>query len=75
MPKVRCSRRQLLRAATAIIGALAAVKPARPARAQARTVAAEPITPARIEAAKQEGTVAFYTAMDLPVAEKFAKIF
>ena len=75
MPRVRFSRRQLLRAATALAGALAAGKPARPARAQARAVAAEPITPALIEAARKEGKVAFYTAMDLPVAEKFAKAF
>jgi iron(III) transport system substrate-binding protein len=75
LPKVRFSRRQLLRAATAVVGAIAAGKPGRPARAQARAVAAEPITPALIEAAKKEGKVAFYTAMDLPVAEKFAKAF
>ena len=36
---------------------------------------AEAITPALIEAAKKEGKVAFYTAMDLPVAEQFAKAF
>ena len=30
---------------------------------------AEPVTPALIEAAKKEGKVAYYTAMDLPVAE------
>jgi iron(III) transport system substrate-binding protein len=65
----------VLRAATAIVGALVAGKPARPARAQARAVAAEPITPALLEAAKKEGKLAFYTAMDLPVAEKFAKTF
>ena len=33
------------------------------------------ITPALIEAARTEGKLAFYTAMDLPVAEKFAKTF
>ncbi|HYZ45305.1 MAG TPA: extracellular solute-binding protein, partial [Xanthobacteraceae bacterium] len=65
----------MLRAATALAGALAAGKSARPARAQARAVAPEPITPALIEAAKKEGKLAFYTAMDLPVAEKFAKTF
>jgi len=37
--------------------------------------AAEAVTPALIEAAKKEGKLAFYTAMDLPVAEKFAKAF
>src|SRR5262249_5051982 len=47
----------------------------RGARAQARATAAEPITPALVEAAKTEGKLAFYTAMDLPVAEKFAKTF
>jgi iron(III) transport system substrate-binding protein len=75
LPKVRWSRRQVLRAATAVMGALAAGKPARPARAQARAMAPEPMTPALIEAAKTEGKLAFYTAMDLPVAEKFAKTF
>jgi iron(III) transport system substrate-binding protein len=34
-----------------------------------------PITPALIDAAKREGKLAFYTAMDLPVAEKLAKVF
>ena len=37
--------------------------------------AAEPVTPALIEAAKKEGKLAFYTAMDLPVGEKFARAF
>ena len=36
---------------------------------------AEAVKPALIEAAKKEGKLAFYTAMDLPVAEKFAKAF
>ena len=34
---------------------------------------AEPITPALIEAAKKEGKVVFYTAMDLPVAEPWPR--
>jgi iron(III) transport system substrate-binding protein len=34
-----------------------------------------PITPALIEAARKEGKLAFYTAMDIPVAERFAKAF
>src|SRR6185369_8298826 len=37
--------------------------------------AAEPITQALIDAAKKEGKLAFYTAMDLPVGEAFAKAF
>src|SRR3979411_233582 len=44
-----------------------------PARAQAP--AASAITPELVAAAKKEGKVAFYTAMDLPVAEKLAKAF
>jgi iron(III) transport system substrate-binding protein len=36
---------------------------------------AETVTPALIEAARKEGKLAFYTAMDLPVAERFAKAF
>src|SRR5262247_1242963 len=75
MRKVRFSRRELLTAAAA--GALVshAGEVPRPARAQARAAAAEPITPALVEAATKEGKLAFYTAMDLPVAEKFAKAF
>jgi iron(III) transport system substrate-binding protein len=43
----------------------------------ARAAAPEPsaITPALVAAAKKEGTVVFYTAMDLPVAEKLARAF
>ena len=37
--------------------------------------AAEPITPALIEAAKKEGKVVWYTSVDLPVAEKVGKAF
>ena len=33
------------------------------------------VTPALIEAARREGKVAFYTGMELQVAEKFAKAF
>jgi len=37
--------------------------------------AAEAITPALVEAAKKEGRVAFYTAMDLQLAEHYGKVF
>src|SRR5262252_2124908 len=75
MSGIRFSRRELLTAVAA--GALAshAGELMRPARAQTRAQAAEPITPALVVAAKKEGKLAFYTAMDLPVAEKFAKTF
>ena len=78
MSGIRLSRRDLLTASTAVAaGALAshAGELMRPARAQTHATAAEPITPALVEAAKKEGKLAFYTAMDLPVAEKFAKTF
>src|SRR6516225_6364746 len=78
MSGTRFSRRDLLTASTAAAaGALASQAGGlmRPARAQTRAPAAEPITPALVEAAKKEGKLAFYTAMDLPVAEKFAKTF
>ncbi|HVD73795.1 MAG TPA: iron ABC transporter substrate-binding protein, partial [Xanthobacteraceae bacterium] len=76
MSKIRFSRRDVFRASAAI-GALVspAVTSVRPVRAQARAPAAEPITPALVEAARKEGKLAFYTAMDLPIAEKFAKTF
>jgi iron(III) transport system substrate-binding protein len=37
--------------------------------------AAEAITPALVEAAKKEGKVTFYTAMDLQFAEHYGKVF
>ena len=63
------SKRDVLKAGTA----LAATMFAAPLRAQAPEPAA--ITPALVEAAKKEGKLAFYTAMDIPVAERFAKAF
>jgi iron(III) transport system substrate-binding protein len=65
------SRRQVLKAAGA-----AAVAGSFPA---ARVLAAAPpavsITPELVAAATKEGKLNFYTAMDLPVAEKLAKAF
>src|SRR5215475_10498958 len=46
---------------------------AQPVRAAAPVPTA--ITPALIEAARREGKVSFYTAMDIAVAEKFGKAF
>ena len=45
------------------------------ARVVSAAPAAEPVTPAMIEAAKKEGKVTYYTAMDLSVAEPVAKAF
>ena len=63
------TRRQLLTTSAAAGAALFAA----PLRAQAP--AASAVTPALVAAAQKEGKVAFYTAMDLPVAEKLAKAF
>jgi iron(III) transport system substrate-binding protein len=45
------------------------------ARVVSAAPAAEPVTPALVEAAKKEGKVTYYTAMDLSVAEPLAKAF
>ena len=69
MTRSRFSRRDVLKASTVIAaGAFAS-----PLRAQAP--AAEAITPALIEAARKEGKLAFYTAMDLQLAERFGRTF
>ena len=67
MSRSRFSRRDVLKASAVLASAGATV----------RVRAAEPaaITPALIDAARKEGKLAFYTAMDLPVAERFAKAF
>lgn len=72
MPKLPVSRRSLLKSSVAV----AFVGPtALATRVLAQAPAAETITPALVEAAKKEGKLAFYTAMDIPVAEKFARAF
>jgi len=65
MTAPRFTRRELLKAS--------AVPFAAPARAAAPEATA--ITPALIEAARKEGKVAYYTSIDLPLAEKIAKSF
>lgn len=60
-------RRRTLLAATALVPFGARVVSASPPP--------EAITPALIEAAKKEGKVSYYTAMDLSVAEPVAKAF
>ena len=66
---VKLSRRSMLKGS----GAIAATAFASPLRAQAP--APEPVTPALIEAAKKEGKLVFYTAMDLQLAERFGRTF
>ena len=60
-------RRRTLLASTALLPLAARVVSAAPPPEQ--------ITPALIEAAKKEGKVSYYTAMDLSVAEPMAKAF
>src|SRR3954464_13330636 len=70
MEKWRLSRRDVLKGTTALA---AATTFASPLRAQAPAAAA--IDQKLIDAAKKEGKVVYYTAIDLPVAEKLAKAF
>jgi iron(III) transport system substrate-binding protein len=69
MTRIRFSRRDVLKASVVV----AAGTFASPIRAAAPEPSA--ITPELIAAAKKEGKVAFYTAVDLPVAERLAKAF
>jgi iron(III) transport system substrate-binding protein len=69
------SRRALLKGASASAAAAITLRGAATHIAQAATTEPPVITPTLIEAARKEGKVAFYTAMDLPVAEKFGKTF
>ena len=64
------SRRDLIKASVA-----AAAFAAAPARVRAAAPEPVPVTPALIEAAKKEGKVVWYAAMDLPVSERVARGF
>ena len=66
---LRICRRSFLHSSALAVGAALST------RVVSAAPAAEPATPALIEAARKEGKLAFYTAMDLPVAEAFAKAF
>ena len=70
MKKSIISRRDVLMAS----GALAA-SGAMGTRVLAAAPPPSTVTPALIEAAKKEGKVIFYTSIDLPLAERFAKAF
>jgi iron(III) transport system substrate-binding protein len=70
MRKHPFSRRDVLKGSTALA---AATVFASPIRAQAPAPSA--LTPELIAAAKKEGKLAFYTAMDLAFAQQFGKMF
>ncbi|MFL4977332.1 MAG: extracellular solute-binding protein [Xanthobacteraceae bacterium] len=65
----RISRRDVLKGSTAL-GLTVFASPLR-----AAAPPPEAITPALIEAAKKEGTVVWYTSVDLPLAERITKTF
>ncbi len=71
MQKLPFTRRDVLKAAAAAAVGLIA------GRYDVRAAAPEPtpVTPALIEAAKKEGKVVWYAAMDLPVSERVARAF
>jgi iron(III) transport system substrate-binding protein len=64
----RISRRDVLSGSAAMAGTAAFAT-------RVLAQAPEAITPQLVEAAKKEGKVAFYTAMDIPVAERLSKTF
>ena len=64
------TRRDMLKAGTALATTTVFAEPIR-----AAAPPAEAVTPALIEAAKKEGKVVHYTSVDLPLAEKVAKAF
>jgi iron(III) transport system substrate-binding protein len=70
MRKTTVSRRDILKASTALAAAAVFAEPLR-----AAPPPAEAITPALIEAAKKEAKVVFYTAMDLAFAERLGRLF
>src|SRR5438093_7282988 len=72
MQKPTWSRRDVLKASSAVAAAGALVTPA---KVLAAAPPATAITPQLIEAAKKEGKVIYYTSVDLPIAERIAKAF
>jgi iron(III) transport system substrate-binding protein len=68
--KTNFTRRDMLKAGTALMATTVFAEPIR-----AAAPPAEAVTPALIEAARKEGKVVHYTSVDLPLAEKVAKVF
>ena len=70
MHKPTMNRRGILKGGAALTVASVFASPVR-----AAPPAAEAVTPALIDAAKKEGAVTFYTAMDLAFAERLGRVF
>jgi len=66
----KLSRRDMLRASTVLAAGAVFAEPL-----AATAPEPTPLSPALIQAARKEGTLAFYTAMDIPVAEGLSKAF
>src|SRR5215468_11585943 len=70
-----CVAKQTITRRAALHRVSAAAALAFPARVLAQSPPPEAITPALIGAARQEGKVHLYTAMEIAVAERYARIF
>ena len=70
MTEPRLSRRHVLAGGAAAAGLMAM-----PAKVLSQAPAVEPVTPALVAAARKEGRVVWYAAMDLPVSQAVAKGF
>ena len=68
--KSTLTRREILKAGTALAATTIFAEPIR-----AAAPPAEAITPALIEAAKKEGKAVWYTSVDLPLAERVSRSF
>ena len=64
------SRRDLLKTSVAAVGSTVFAQPVRAAAPEATQV-----TPALIDAARKEGKLAFYSALELNISEKLGKAF
>jgi iron(III) transport system substrate-binding protein len=71
MRRHRVTRRQVLQG----LGAAALALPLLGRKAWGAAPAVSKVTPELVEAAKKEGQVVWYTAVDLPVAERLGKAF
>ncbi|HUL89559.1 MAG TPA: extracellular solute-binding protein [Pseudolabrys sp.] len=66
----KLSRREMLKASVAGVGSAVFAQPVRAALPEAET-----LSPALIEAARKEGKIAFYSALELNISEKLARTF
>jgi iron(III) transport system substrate-binding protein len=66
----KLSRRDMLRSSAVLAAGAVCAEPLSAAAPEAT-----PLTPAMIQAAHREGTLAFYTAMEIPLAQRLSKAF